>query len=380
MLKQYPLSSSPAQRTEGRYMDGALYDNLKPLAKKIADNMTFTGIFCSSTFEVRTGKSVLTQQIGEAYMDLVNEYHGTNLKFTEKNIVFRPEKLIERAFELPKYSVLILDEWEDAHYWSKLGKTLREFFRRCGQLNLFILIICPNFFQLPRNYAISRSNFLIDVHYGPEFKRGFFRFYSAAKKKRLFIKGKKDEDYDVVSADFPGRFTGGKGFKNEGYAIDKELYDEIKAKDFEEAEEEDPTISSLNVKFDLFYTLYKNMNDKYKITQVMWGEYFDAGERTIRRWVKKIKELEARKGGRRFTKEEINEMKEENDGQAVKRSKDKNILGSSDPFHDGQPSPKDNNIGPGPFGSTYHHGSDDVDPIDIGDDSNQNDYSDSSNI
>ena len=117
LKEKYPKGTIPGQRTDGRYMDGILYENLKIIAKTIARDMTFMGVISSSTLEVGTGKSTIVQQIAEAYTDLVNQYHGTNLEFKTKNIVFRPKALIERAFQLPKYSCAIIYEWEDAHFW-----------------------------------------------------------------------------------------------------------------------------------------------------------------------------------------------------------------------------------------------------------------------
>jgi len=106
-------------------------------------NNTFITVISSSTLEVGTGKSCFAQQVGEAWGNVMKKTHDIDLGFDINNIVFRPSKLIERSFEVPKYSCIILDEWEDAHYWSELGMTLRQFFRKCRQLNLFMIIIKP---------------------------------------------------------------------------------------------------------------------------------------------------------------------------------------------------------------------------------------------
>ena len=63
-----------------------------------------------------------------------------------------------------------------------------------------MIIIIPNFFQLPMSYAISRSVFLIDVKFVGEFDRGYFSFYNFNKKKNLYIRGKKAQDYDLTTA------------------------------------------------------------------------------------------------------------------------------------------------------------------------------------
>lgn len=273
---KYPLGTLPGQKTPGRYFDETLYDNIKICAEKIVDDMQFLGLICSSTYEVRTGKSTFLQQIGEAYTDLVNKMHGLNLTFGMKNIVFNSADLMERAKELPRYSFLALDENDeiDEHYFSKLAKDLRRFFRKSGMLNLFIIIIVPNFFQLKSNYAISRSNFLIDVKFFGKFERGYFSFYNFNKKRELYIKGKKEQNYLVVHPDFSGRFV-------QGYVVDKEEYLKAKKKDFEE-EPEEKKIDEKQIKIELFRQFRKKL-PKLSIKEL--SEAFGISQRTSFRWL-----------------------------------------------------------------------------------------------
>jgi len=280
LLDKYPKGSFPKQQSDGKYMDGYLHENLKIPAKKIVDDMTFLGVVSSSTLEVGTGKSVLVQQIGEAYTELVNKEHGLNLTFDMKNIVFNPADLIKRAFELPKYSCIILDEWEDNHYWSALATTLRQFFRKCRQLNLFMILIIPNFFQLPMPYAVSRSLFFIDVRFQGEFERGFFSFYNFKKKKTLYIKGKKTHDYNVTKPDFYGRFP-------DGYAVPREVYVAGKHKDMmdDHFEKKVPTESDIKAKY--FHKLYQNLEG---ITIKKLSEAFGVSERTGDRYLQVVRE------------------------------------------------------------------------------------------
>lgn len=232
------MGSFTSQQTAGKYIDGFLYSNLEPLAKKIIDDMTFLGIIYSSTLEVGTGKSVLAQELGEAYTELVNKIHGLNIPFNIENIVFTPKDLIDRSFKLPRYSCIILDEWEDAHYWSELGITLRQFFRKCRKLNLFMICIIPDWFQLPKGYAISRSVFAIDVKFEGEFERGYFSFYNFERKKDLYINGKKMYNYKSASPNFSGRFT-------DGYAVGREEYLKRKQEDLERADSQKTKVKDL---------------------------------------------------------------------------------------------------------------------------------------
>lgn len=277
---KYPIGSLPYQKSPGRYIDDKLYSNLQILARKITDNQNWVGVISSSTLENGTGKSVLASQIMEAYFDLVNQYHGTKIDISMQNVVFKPQELIERAFKVPRYSGIILDEWEDAHYWSELGITLRQFFRKCRQLNLFIILIIPNFFQLPINYAISRSVFFIDVRFEGEFERGHFRFYSFDKKKDLYVKGKKTMDYGVVNYDFRGTF-------GDGYAYNKEEYDKAKLRDMIDDHEQKKVKTEKQILRKIYYDVYTKLR-RQEVTIERLATAFGINEKTGREWIKLV--------------------------------------------------------------------------------------------
>lgn len=287
LQSKYPKGSFPRQQSEGRYIDGYLYDNIKVLAKNIVNDMTWLAVLSSSTLEVGTGKSTIAQQIGEAYTDLVNEYHGTNIDFNINNICWRPKQLIERAFKVPRYSCIILDEWEDATYWSELGVTLRRFFRKCRQLNLFIILIIPNYFQLPQNYAVSRSVFFMDIHFQGEFERGYFKFYNFDRKKDLYIRGKKEQNYGIVMPNFQGRFT-------DGYAVNEQEYRDAKLKDLMESEKEEDKhkVSEKEVKAKMFKQLYDRLKIQKVLSQKDLSEAFGVTPRTAQVWMKDLRENE----------------------------------------------------------------------------------------
>lgn len=288
--EKYPKGTYKYQKTAGRYIEKYLYDNLRSLAEVIHRDMTFLGIGFSSTLEVGTGKSVLFTQIGEAWTDMINDIHGTDLKFTQKNIVFRPKDLIKRAFEVPQYSCIVVDEWEDAHYWSELAMTLRKFFRKCRQLNLFIIIIIPNFFQLPINYALGRSVFAIDVKFKGQFERGYFDFYDFNAKRDLFVKGKKIHNYHVTKASFHGEFE-------DGYGIPEKDYRKAKRDDMERIEYEEevkPVLSEFNIKIQIVKRLFdhRKLIKEKGFTHPVVAYIFGVDERTTKNWVSKAKERE----------------------------------------------------------------------------------------
>jgi predicted XRE-type DNA-binding protein len=284
LTDKYPKGSLPSQQTDGRYIDEMYYANLKVLAEVIKDDMTFLAIVSSSTLEVGTGKSVFVQQSAEAWIHLVNTIHKENLPdLSMRNIVFKPEDLIERSFQMPKYSVIILDEWEDAHYWSKLGMSLRQFFRKCRQLNLFMFLIIPNFFQLNMTYAITRSVFFIDVRFEGKFERGYFRFYSYEKKKQLYINGKKTMNYDCIKPDFIGRFT-------KGYVVNEDEYRKAKAKDLTDFEKDEKAPTELEIKRNLYVQAYHILKE-FGLSQEKVSQAFGIASRTGWTWLKDAKDF-----------------------------------------------------------------------------------------
>ena len=283
-IDKYPKGTYKGQKSDGRYADGYLYENIKHIATKIVDDMTFLGVIFSSTLEVGTGKSVMAQHIGEMYTEQVKQIHGIDLPFDIDNIVFKPKDLIDRALhndkrirELPKYSCIILDEWEDAHYWSELGVALRKFFRQCRQLNLFMLVIIPNFFQMGPAYAISRSAFAIDVKFGQGYERGYFDFYNFENKKDLYVKGKKTYNYKCVFPNFDGRFVG-------GYAVGDQEYRDAKFKAFAEQEETKKPLTYTDAKRITMREL-RLKNPEKPIQE--WADLFKVAKRTIFEWLGK---------------------------------------------------------------------------------------------
>jgi len=278
-IDKYPMGSFKGQRTPGKYMDGYLYDNLNILAEKISQDMTFLGIIYSSTLEVGTGKTVLATQIGEAWTEIIKQKYNIDLPYDVNNIVFKPQDLIDKAKTLPKYSFILLDEWEDSNYWSEIGMSLRQFFRKCRQLNLFIICIIPNWFQLPLSYAISRSIFAIDVRFDDNLDRGIFAFYSFKHKRMLYMLGKKNHNYEVVNPTFKGRFT-------DGYGVDDKEYRKVKLNDMLEYDKQHPEKKTrLEIQMEINAKVLKNIIKMFpKFTNEELKNIFGVSKNTIIRW------------------------------------------------------------------------------------------------
>jgi len=235
---KYPLGSLRGQKTAGLYAHDLLHENLKELAHAIVKDNSFLFLVSSQALSVRTGKSTFVQIMAEDWNFIMREEHGLNLEFDMRNIAFNAEEFEKKAFALyergQKYGVVILDESDDltGHSLSQEVKKIKRFLRKAGQLNLLMIMILPDFFEFPKSIAVNRSVALITVDYGEHFERGHFKFYDFRKKKKLYIRGKAFNDYDVSECTFKGHFTG-------QYLVDEEEYRKEKYRDlFEDANKE----------------------------------------------------------------------------------------------------------------------------------------------
>lgn len=215
------------------WMDPLLKGNLDSISYNMLHDFDAV-IPISGDGMVRVGKSVLAQQVG-AY---IAWKHQT--PFGLDNIVFSGKELIEVAQRMPKNSVLIYDEargeLDSKKVMENITKNLMDFFAECGMLNHCIILVCPDFFELPKGVALNRSEFLLNVVRtssikqdadGEEvikFERGVFEFYNRKGKKVLYIQGKKQyNDYDIGKKwrSFWGNF-------HNQYIVDRKEYEDKK--------------------------------------------------------------------------------------------------------------------------------------------------------
>jgi hypothetical protein len=144
--------------------------------------------------------------------------HGIKLPHSVKeNMVFVGSELIKKGNKLGqnhKYSTLIFDEagadLEGVKSMTQSTKAVRDYLRECGQYNMLNILVLPEYFDLPKGIALSRSIAMINVYWLPDkdgsFQRGYFKFYNKPDKKLLYLKGKKDLDYKVCQDTFYGTF------------------------------------------------------------------------------------------------------------------------------------------------------------------------------
>jgi len=134
-------------------------------------------------------------------------------------------------------------------------RDLHKLFSIFRQKNLFVLIIAPSFFRLSSYFALDRSRFHIRT-YIQNNTWGFFKYYGDKRKGTLYRVGKKFHDYEVIKANFKGRFT-------KCFALETPEYKEYKARtlkntfaSFRKAKQKVPT--ETEIKRALINTMIKN--------------------------------------------------------------------------------------------------------------------------
>lgn len=222
-------------KTNGFDMDERLVMQIEVLLRNIKNDWDFT-ILVTGQGEVRVGKSMIAMQIAAYWAYEIWKRFGIKVPFSEEdNFVFDGKKLIEIGNKLGKsfpYSPLVFDEagadLEGRKSMQTQTQDVLDYYRECGQYNMLNILVLPEYFDLPKGIALTRSIFLIDVFYLPDkeavFQRGYFNFYSRRSKKWLYLLGKKDLNYSKVHSDFgriPGKFV-------KFYPIDEDKYKEAK--------------------------------------------------------------------------------------------------------------------------------------------------------
>lgn len=203
-------------RFPGFYMDNKLKQQLDILLLNIVNDWDFT-IIITGSGEVRVGKSVLGMEIAAYWSHEIKRLYNRETIFNIKSFIFDGRKLIEQGNAIGSkypYSPLLYDEagadLAGTKVMAQSTQDVLDFYRECGQYNLLNVLILPDYFDLPKPIAITRSIFLINVDYEstPEglFKRGIGKFYSRRAKKDLYLKGKKTLDYNAAPYDFIFRF------------------------------------------------------------------------------------------------------------------------------------------------------------------------------
>jgi len=211
----FPNEKNPNK--DGFYMDDQLKLQIDVLLKNIKNDWDFT-ILITGQGEVRVGKSKIAMDIACYWAYMLWKLYKVKVPFNLKeNYIFDGKKLIEVGNHLGQHypmAPLVYDEagadLEGRKSMQTVTQDVLDFYRECGQYNLLNILVIPEYFDLPKGIALSRSIFLIDVYYTSDetglFTRGYFNFFSKRQKKWLYLKGKRDLNYQAAKYDFHGRF------------------------------------------------------------------------------------------------------------------------------------------------------------------------------
>jgi hypothetical protein len=298
----FPEGSFRNQKGAGFFLDDDLKAQLDILIKNIVRDWDFT-LIIGGEGKVRVGKSTLAIQIGAYWAYQVEKMYGKKTIFNvNDNIIFHGEKLIEAGNKLGSnfpYSPLIFDEagadLDSKKVMRRSTQNVLDYFRECGQYNLLNILVIPEFFDLPRGLAVSRSIALINVTCEANsediFERGSFKFYSAPQKKKLYIVGRKFMDYSVADYDFDGHFIG-------FYPIDEQEYRNKKKEALlsrKEAEKEQPNKKELQRNLAI-YLLHEQFGMTTTEIKLKFDEFFGM-ETDIGLYQRAIKQIEDEKEG-----------------------------------------------------------------------------------
>lgn len=172
-----------------------------------------------------TGKS--TQGINS-----LGGYIASQLKthYQLDNICMTPEEFKKRIMTANKNEVVVFDEghrgFGSISVLSEINKILTDLMMEMRQKNLCVIIIMPTFFMLNKYVALFRARGLFHI-YERKGNRGFWVYFNKKNKLTLYLKGKKDLNYNCIH--WP-RFRN--RFYNQ-WVINEEEYKEKKRKAFE---------------------------------------------------------------------------------------------------------------------------------------------------
>lgn len=262
----FPVGSY-SDKIAGFPMNRLLKKQLDYMILNVVDDWDFTLLICGEG-EVRIGKSTLAQQISTYWTWSMLHLHNKKLPHSVKeNMVFVGADLIKSGNKLGRnhmYSSLIFDEagadLEGIKAMKATTQAVRDYLRECGQYNMLNILVLPEYFDLPKGIAISRSIAMINVYWLPnadgKFERGFFKFYNKPDKKWLYLKGKKDLDYNAHKETFYGQFP-------RFYTYDEKEYKQAKREALKNREQ-------MNTKeqrqLEVLYAMFKMARDKFGLT------------------------------------------------------------------------------------------------------------------
>jgi len=195
-----------------------------------------------------SGKSSLAQQIA---INLDPSFNMDKIAFTADQFM-----AMVKDPKRKKGDCIILDEAflaaNSRSAMSQINRAMVGLATEMRQLNLFIIICLPSFFDLDKYFALWRSDLLIHTYFDKKGNRGRFIMWGSSKKKNLYLLGKKFYNYSSVRSPYPPcRFS-------KGYVVDEEEYRLKKAQAFREEKTSPREKTYKNRLIDLYEWLHKD--------------------------------------------------------------------------------------------------------------------------
>ena len=215
-----------------------------------------------------SGKSALAQQLA-IHLDPT---------FNIDKITFTAEEFMKKLKEptIKKGDCIILDEAflaaNSRSAMSSINKAMVGLATEMRQLNLFIIICLPSFFDLDKYFALWRTDMLIHTYFDKNGDRGRFIMFGSSKKKNLYLYGKKYYNYSATKSPYPAcRFR-------RGYTVDEDAY-RLKKQNAFRVEK----VSKVNERYKRDLGLiYEHLRNKFGYTWEQIGEVLDKTESAVR--------------------------------------------------------------------------------------------------
>ena len=143
-----------------------------------------------------TGKSTLTMQLA-TFVDPT---------FNEERMCQNVSDFIEQIKKAkPKQAVALDESYEglnSSEVRREVGRALLNLLNIVRQKNLYLFLIIPNFFDMSKQIAVFRTRWLVHCYDKSFGDIGYYCLFDKSTKHSLYIKGKRDENYNAIKADF----------------------------------------------------------------------------------------------------------------------------------------------------------------------------------
>ena len=258
------------------YLDGRLRLELEKIKKKlIRKDMDYVIVIDG---EEGCGKSVFAMQVGK-YLD-------NNLELSQ--VCMSPTEFIKAVVRADKGQCIIYDEayagLSSRGALTEINNLLVALMMEMRQKNLFVIVVLPTFFLLDKYVALWRARGLFHLYfkYG---RRGQWIFFNKAKKRILYLLGKKLYSYKEPRVHFRGSFR-------DQYTISEEEYREKKRNALISKKRETRIEKYMNQRNTLVWILYKKFKKNPTLISKICKEYNFSLPRTTINDILLIKEKE----------------------------------------------------------------------------------------